>query len=170
MLQFMGSQRVGHDWVTELNFKHVGLTYLLVTHVCQAVRHKSQSPRDRFRVEMCNWEQSVYRWYLKSWTWIEILKETGKGEDTQGLTLSAATSRDLEETESSLEAEKSEVGGASEKSVWNLERGQGNIQLSRYCSQGQLMRFEIQQPLDPATWGSGVSLGNVVSLSWGQKA
>ena len=100
MLQFMGSQRVGHDWVTELNFKHVGLTYLLVTHVCQAVRHKSQSPRDRSRVEMCNWEQSVYRWYLKSWTWIEILKETGKGEDTQGLTLSAATSRDLEERQS----------------------------------------------------------------------
>lgn len=61
------------------------------------------------------------------------------------------------------------MGRASEKSVWNLERGQGNIQLSRYCSQGWLMRFEIQQPLDSATWGSWVTLGSVVSLSWGQK-
>lgn len=34
------------------NFEHVGLTYLLVTYVCQTVRHKSQSPGDRSRVEM----------------------------------------------------------------------------------------------------------------------
>lgn len=36
----------------DTNFKHVGLTYLLVTYVCQTVRHKSQSPGDRSRVEM----------------------------------------------------------------------------------------------------------------------
>lgn len=42
----------------------------------------------------------MYGWYLKSWAWIEILKGTGKREETQGLTLSAATSRDLEEGQS----------------------------------------------------------------------
>ena len=42
----------------------------------------------------------MYGWYLKSWAWIEILKETGKREETQGLTPSAATSRDLEEGQS----------------------------------------------------------------------
>ena len=29
MLRFMGSQRVGHDWVTELNWDHICLLFLL---------------------------------------------------------------------------------------------------------------------------------------------
>lgn len=48
----------------------------------------------------------MYRCYLKSWAWIEILKEVERKEAIQGLGPERSTSRGQEEGKSSLEAEK----------------------------------------------------------------
>ena len=47
MLQFMGSQRVGHDWATELNWTELNRTLFIVEpvhNVCSAGFHKYYNP------------------------------------------------------------------------------------------------------------------------------
>jgi len=46
MLRFMGSQRVGHDWVTELNW-YIYHTYML--HICRERNRWRSKERQRYR-------------------------------------------------------------------------------------------------------------------------
>ena len=41
VLQFMGSQRVGHDWATELNWMHLTIPYYYGTGTFRLTRHRN---------------------------------------------------------------------------------------------------------------------------------
>lgn len=102
----------------------------------------------------------MYRCYLKSWAWIEILKEVERKEAIQGLGPERSTSRGQEEGKSSLEAEKE----------WEPHL-EFSTQLIILCvniaDRASGMKSE-KWPSHSATWRSWAALGSAVLLSWWQ--